>query len=80
MLMKLTEGRQAERKRKCSTVQMTDHHRRRRRGNVANDKKIKDNRKKWLDVCTECVMDLDERRELLIFESILTPFKQSIVF
>ncbi len=29
---------------------------------------------------TECVTDLDKRRELIIFESILTPFEASIVF
>ena len=39
------QGRQAKRKRKCSTVQMTDHHL--RRGNVANDKKEKTTAKKW---------------------------------
>ncbi len=29
---------------------------------------------------TECVTDLDEQSELLIFKSILTSFKLSIVF
>jgi len=31
-------------------------------------------------ISTECVTDLDYQSELLIFESILTPFKLSIVF
>ncbi len=30
--------------------------------------------------CTECVTDLGYRRELLVFELILTPFKPSIDF
>ncbi len=30
-------------------------------------------------VSTECVIDLDKQSELLIFKSILTTFKQSIV-
>ena len=31
-------------------------------------------------VCTECVTDLDQQSELIIFESLLTTFEASVIF